>query len=81
MVIPFQCLDIGHKTVLANRSFTFLAFLTWLNIKIINCSNLATAIQHLEAYLEPSCTSTMELFCENSSRLLAVIYFHKKDSS
>ena len=57
---------MGNKKVLANRSFAFLAFLTWLNIKITNCSNLATAMQHLEAYLEPSCTSTMELLCENS---------------
>ena len=34
-----------------------------------------------EAYLEPNRKSTMELFCENSSRLLAVDYFCKKAPS
>ena len=31
-----------------------------------------------ETYLEPSRTSTMELFCEASERLKAVNYFRKK---
>ena len=31
-----------------------------------------------EAYLEPSQTTTMKLFCENSQRLKAVDYFSKK---
>ena len=34
-----------------------------------------------EAYLEPSQTSTMELFYENIERLLAVNYFRKKAPS
>ena len=33
---------------------------------------------YIETYLEPSRTSTMEVFCENSWKLLAVNYFHKK---
>ena len=33
-----------------------------------------------EAYLEPSRKYTMKLFCENSERLLAVNYSHKKNS-
>ena len=31
-----------------------------------------------KVYLEPSRTSTSELFCENSERLLDVNYFRKK---
>ena len=34
-----------------------------------------------EAYLEPSRTSTMELFCENSERFKAVNYIRKKAPS
>ena len=35
----------------------------------------------LVAYLELSRTSTMELFCENSERPLAINYFRKKAPS
>ena len=41
----------------------------------------AVLLQVSEVYLEPSQTSTMELFCENSWRLLAVNYFQKKAPS
>ena len=33
-----------------------------------------------EAHLEPSQTSTMKLFCENSKQLSVVNYFRKKNS-
>ena len=36
---------------------------------------------YTEAYLDPTRTSTIELFCKNSQRLLARNYFHKKDPS
>ena len=35
-------------------------------------------LEKTEAYLEPSRTSTVEVLCENSERILAVNYFHKK---
>ena len=49
------------------------------------CSTCSKVIQkkrgRADAYLEPSGTSTMDLFCGNSQRLLAVYYFCKKAPS
>ena len=43
------------------------------------CMNFNLELRHAEAYLQPSRTSTMELFCKNNQRLLAVISFYKKN--
>ena len=43
-----------------------------------NKTGLVKNVRPRQAYLEPSQTSTMELFCENSQRLKAVNYFPKK---
>ena len=39
------------------------------------------SLSRLETYLEPSRTSAMDFFCENSQRLKIAIYFRKKAPS
>ena len=56
----------------------FVSLTCWMlldkckNLALFYCSN------NPEAYSEPFQTSKIELFCENSWRLLAFNYFHKK---
>ena len=39
--------------------------------------NVKCKVMFTEACLEPSRTSTMELFCKNSERFVAINYFRK----
>ena len=54
-----------------------------LNISTVAIFKIAfgssiSSIRHSDAYLKPDRTSSMDVFCENSSRLKLVNYFLKK---
>ena len=74
-----------HEEFWAAPSFTLTRWIAFQNRQLLLTSNkFGTLILSLllpKAYLELSQTSMMKLFWENSLRLLAVNYFHKKASS
>ena len=58
-----------------------LSFTRTLKILFFSGKNVKLKVMFTEAYLEPSQTSTMEVFCKNSYRLVALKYFHKMSCS
>ena len=52
-----------------------------LSINYVLLKNVKCKVMFTEAYFEPSQTSTMELFCKNSSQLVAINYFYKNSPS
>ena len=93
IVYGFYCSFIFVKSSIADIwqvptyacSFTrnWWSFLSSSNLIICLLENLIcySFFLRIEVYLEPTRTSTTELFCENSERFLTVNYFRKKPQS
>ena len=93
IVYGFYCSFIFVKSSIADiwqvpkyaSSFTrnWWSFLSSSNLIICLLENLIcySFFLRIEVYLEPTRTSTTELFCENSERFLTVNYFRKKPQS
>ena len=77
-IFYWNCLRISTCFHFQKMKFRFAcSSVMWCHVLVIH--ELTCFVwQHLEAYLEPSWTSTMELFCVNNQRLKAVSNFRKK---
>ena len=67
---PFWCMELAK----CGKVFSSLSKHSWL--VLLNDSELVIQIS-AEDYLEPRRRYTIELFCKNSKRLLAIHYFRK----
>ena len=81
--LGFECIEVTKDSIYTTNKIGFV----WRTIKDTSLKGLISLGSDFkgchpplfpEVYLDPSGASIMELFCENSQRLLAVSYFHKK---
>ena len=80
-VLQYSRIVSDSSSIFLKRWEVALHRFSGISEKLLKKNNVMESRFGYDAYLELIQTIRMELFCENSKRVIAINYFHKKSPS